>query len=191
MRSFAKFSCIAGIALVTGGWACAAQADDLGVYAGGSVGYSTQYIDAVSGGAEQHDTGWKVLAGIRPISFLGAEAEYFDLGNPSKVLNAIDVSARSRGEAAFGVIYLPYGIGDLFAKAGGASLTYRSIVGSSAPGGGGGTTYYYGDQTTTVAAWGGGGQVKFDNLAVRLEYEGFNAPTGRQSLISAGVLWSF
>jgi hypothetical protein len=191
MRSFAKFSWVAGMTLMAGGWACAVQADDLlGLYAGGSVGYSTQYIDAVNGGAEQHDTGWKVLAGIRPISFLGAEVEYFDLGSPSKVLNAIDVSAKSKGEAAFGVLYLPYGIGDLFVKAGGASLTYRSIVGSAGPGGGG-TIYYYGDQTTTVAAWGGGGQIKFDNLAVRLEYEGFNAPTGRQSLISAGVLWSF
>jgi hypothetical protein len=191
MQSFARFLLLTGIAVAAGTWACAAQADDLGWYAGGSVGYSTQYIDAVNGGAEQHDTGWKVMAGIRPIPWLGAEAEYFNLGSPSRVIDAIDVSAKSTGEAAFGVMYLPYGIGDLFIKAGGASISYRAIVGSASPAGLGSTIYYYGDQTTTVAAWGGGGQIKFDNLAVRLEYEGFNAPTGRQSLMSAGVLWSF
>lgn len=189
MQRFAKSSTIALISLATASWACSAQADDLlGLYAGASVGYSTQYINAVSGGAEQHDTGWKVMAGIRPISFVGAEVEYFNLGTPSRVIDAIDVDAKSRGEAAFGVLYLPYGIGDLFVKAGGASLDTRSYVVSN----GGGSTVLYGvDETDTVAAWGGGGQVKFDNLAVRVEYEGFNAPPGRQSLISAGVLWSF
>jgi hypothetical protein len=190
MQSFARSSLVLCVALAAGTWAGAAQADDLlGLYAGASVGYSTQYIDAVSGGAEQHDTGWKVMAGIRPISFLGAEVEYFDLGSPSRVINQINASAKSRGEAAFGVLYLPYGIGDLFVKAGGASMTSRAIVVQATEGSG--DTLYYADQTTTVAAWGGGGQIKFDNLAVRLEYEGFNAPTGRQGLISAGVLWTF
>jgi hypothetical protein len=189
MPSIARFSVLTGLALAAGAWACAAQADDLlGLYAGASVGYSTQYIDAVSGGAEQHDTGWKVMAGIRPIPWLGAEAEYFDLGSPSRVIDAINVSAKSSGPAAFGVLYLPYGIGDLFVKAGGASVTTRANVLSS---GESGVVLYTSSQTNQVAAWGGGGQLKFDNLAVRLEYEGINAPTGRQSLISAGVLWSF
>ena len=189
MRSFARFLVLAGIAVGAGAWACIAQADDLlGLYAGGSVGYSTQYIDAVSGGAEQHDTGWKVMAGIRPIPWLGAEAEYFNLGSPSQVIDQVKVSARSSGPAAFGVLYLPYGIGDLFVKAGGASVTGRANVLTN---GEGGTVLYSSSQTTQVAAWGGGGQFKLLNAAVRLEYEGFNAPTGRQSLISAGVLWSF
>jgi hypothetical protein len=190
MQSFARFSWVAGITLAAGAWASAAQADDLlGLYAGASVGYSTQYIDAVSGGAEQHDTGWKVMAGIRPIPWLGAEAEYLELGNPSRVIDAINVSSKASGPAAFGVLYLPYGIGDLFVKAGAASITTRAFVGEGIEGNS--QTLYYTNQTNTVAAWGGGGQIKFDNLAVRLEYEGFNAPTGRQSLISAGVLWSF
>jgi hypothetical protein len=189
MQSFVKRAWLAGAALAAAGWACAASADDLlGLYAGGSVGYSTQYVDAVSGGAEQHDTGWKVLAGIRPISFLGAEVEYFNLGSPSRVIDAVNVDAKSHGEAAFGVLYLPYGIGDLFVKAGGASLDTTAYVADS---GGGSPVLYATSQTSTVAAWGGGGQIKFANLAVRVEYEGFNAPTGHQSLISAGLLWSF
>jgi len=189
MPSFARSLVLTGIALAAGAFACAAQADDLlGLYAGAAVGQSTQYIDVVSGGAEQHDTGWKVMAGIRPIPWLGAEAEYFNLGSPSQVIDAINVSAKSSGPAAFGVLYLPYGIGDLFVKAGGASVTSRANVLS---GGAGGTVLYTSSQTNQVAAWGGGGQIKFDSLAVRLEYEGLNAPTGRQSLISAGVLWSF
>ncbi|MGA3156068.1 MAG: hypothetical protein ABSE43_00690 [Steroidobacteraceae bacterium] len=191
MHSFARSSLLTGIALAAAAVSYAARADDLGWYAGGAIGYSTQYIDAVSGGAEQHDTGWKVIAGIRPIPWLGAEAEYFDLGSPSRMIAALNVSAKSSGEAAFGVLYLPYGIGDLFVKAGGASVTARALVVAGPVGGGGANTLYYTDQTNVVAAWGGGGQIKFDNLGVRLEYEGFNAPTGRQGLISAGVLWTF
>lgn len=189
MPSFAK-SLVLGVGVLAASvWTCAAQADDLlGLYAGAGVGQSTQYINVVSGGAEQHDTGWKIMAGIRPIPWLGAEAEYFNLGSPSQVIDAINVSAKSSGPAAFGVLYLPYGIGDLFVKAGGASVTSRANVLDS---GGSGTVLYTTSQTNQVAAWGGGGQIKFDSLAVRLEYEGFNAPTGRQSLISAGVLWSF
>ena len=30
---------------------------------------------------DEHATGWKVLAGWRPFSFLGVEAEYTDLGS--------------------------------------------------------------------------------------------------------------
>lgn len=188
MHSFARSSLLTGIALAAAAVSYAARADDLGWYAGGSIGYSTQYIDAVSGGAEQHDTGWKLMGGIRPISFLGAEVEYFNLGSPSRIIDAINVSAKSSGPAAFGVAYLPYGIGDLFVKVGGASMTTRANVLASSEGG---VVLYTSSQTNQVAAWGGGGQLKFDNLGVRLEYEGFNAPTGRQGLISAGVLWTF
>lgn len=188
MPSFARFSFVTGIALAAAAWACAAQADDLGWYVGASAGYSTQYIDAVSGGAQQHDTGWKVMGGIRPIPFLGAEVEYFNLGSPSKVIDQISVSAKSSGPAAFGVAYLPYGIGDLFLKAGGASVTSRANVLAS---GESGTVLYTSSQTNQVAAWGAGAQIKFLDAAARVEYEGFNAATGRQSLISAGVIWSF
>jgi hypothetical protein len=188
MQSLVRFSWVAGIALMASALSCAARADDLGLYAGGSVGYSTQYIDAVSNGAEQHDTGWKIMAGIRPIPFLGAEVEYFNLGSPSKVIDQINVSAKSSGPAAFGMAYLPYGIGDLFVKVGGASMTTRANVLAN---GEDGFVLYTSSQTNQVAAWGGGGQIKFDNAGIRLEYEGFNAPTGRQGLISAGFTWTF
>jgi len=189
MQSIARAFFVTGMAAAAGAWTCAAHADDdLGWYAGASIGQSTQYIDAVNGGAEQHDTGWKVMGGIRPIPFLGAEVEYFNLGSPSQLIDQITVSAKSSGPAAFGMAYLPYGIGDLFVKAGAASVTTRANVLATS---GSGTILYSTSQTNQVAAWGGGGQIKFENAAVRIEYEGFNAPTGRQSLISAGVTWSF
>ena len=62
--------------------ACATPvcADDLlGIYVGAGVSRTDLRQDYYQ--IDSHATGWKLLAGWRPISFLGIEAEYADLGS--------------------------------------------------------------------------------------------------------------
>src|SRR3984957_15670209 len=66
----------------------AALADNLaGFYVGAGVGYSTIRSDDPSYGLpgyyNDHQTPWKVIAGVRPIPFVGAEFEYIDFGQPN------------------------------------------------------------------------------------------------------------
>src|ERR1700722_12512958 len=66
----------------------AALADNAaGFYLGAGVGYSTVRSDdpayGYPGYFNDHETAWKVMAGVRPIPFVGAEAEYIDFGQPS------------------------------------------------------------------------------------------------------------
>src|SRR5258708_39109670 len=73
----------------------ASAADLLGFYAGAAVGQADIRANEVGFalppvgfngapfGVNKHATGWKVLAGIRPISLFGAELEYVDFGHQS------------------------------------------------------------------------------------------------------------
>ena len=66
----------------------AALADNpVGFYLGAGVGYSTVRSDdpayGLPGYFNDHETAWKVIAGVRPIPIVGAEFEYIDFGHPS------------------------------------------------------------------------------------------------------------
>jgi hypothetical protein len=97
-----------------------------------------------------------------------------------------------KGAAAFGVLYLPVPIVDVFLKAGFARL--ESTVNGSIcspcacdfcrPS-------FQQKRTNTSGAGGVGIQYRFGSLGVRAEYEQFNAAGGNPSLLSAGVTWSF
>lgn len=112
----------------------AAKADDLlGFYVGAGVGISTVRSDDAAYGLpahyNDHETAWKGIVGIRPISILGAEAEYIDFGHPSQTFdpnntNASGFDSHPRAGVLFGVGYLPLPIPliDIYAKAGVARL---------------------------------------------------------------------
>ena len=77
-----------------------------------------------------HKTAWKVIAGVRPISILGAEFEYIDFGQPRPPLRppttptpTVSTHIRAR-RVLFGVGYLPLPIPfiDIYGKAGVARL---------------------------------------------------------------------
>src|ERR1700679_2672179 len=77
--------------------ACAASttalADDdspgnpLGFYVGAGVGESTvrsgKQGDGLRGERNDSEFAWKLIAGVRPIPFVGAEFEYTDFGHPN------------------------------------------------------------------------------------------------------------
>lgn len=179
-----------------------ARADDdlLGLYAGAGVGYAkiNQYFNSPSGPMyfpSEHRTGWKLLVGFRPLSWLGSELEYTDFGSahvgaisdglsPPDQLYGADGHVRASSLFAVGYLPLPRRLSwmDVFGKVG---LSYTRASDS-----------YAGDWPNsyictigcvpvgqlsvsesvshTGPAYGGGVQFHFGRLSARLEYEGLS-----------------
>lgn len=165
--------------------------DLLGLYVGGAIGQSRV---ETSPHFDENHTAFKVMVGLRPISLLGAELAYIDLGHPSGSLGQQPGDVSMKGATAFGVLHLPVPVIDVFLKAGVAwlqSTLHSTFVCPPAyplcprPSG------YDLDRTDTGFAAGAGAQYKFGAWAVRAEYERFNAAGGNPSLLSAGITWSF
>lgn len=173
-----------------------AQADDLlGLYVGGAVGQSLVDVNVPDVGSfRENHTAFKVIAGIRPIPLIGAELSYIDFGHPSENLNSVPTDVSEKGADAFGVLYLPVPVVDVFVKAGLARLqsTTNSALriacainfSTCAP-------LFRLDRTNTSFAAGAGAQFKLGTWAVRAEYERFNAAGGNPSLLSIGLTWTF
>src|SRR5664279_1343724 len=118
--------------------ACAASTAALaenpaGFYVGAGAGYSTIRSDdpayGLPGYFNDHQTAWKVMAGVRPISIVGAEFEYMDFGQPGNrygynSFNYYGFDSHPRATTLFGVGYLPLPVPffDVYAKAGVARL---------------------------------------------------------------------
>jgi opacity protein-like surface antigen len=185
--------------LMTG--ANTAQAEDgLGLYAGAGIGQASVKVDRIPDGGsinfDEHDFGWKLMLGARPISPLGAEIEYIDFGHPSGTNGFASADAKARGVALFALGYLPIPLPyvDIFGKLGAARI--KTIGTASLAGVFCATvlpcaTHF--DRTDSRFAWGLGAQVKLPTLpiAVRLEYEHFQIPNGAPNLLTVGALWKF
>jgi len=199
------------LALVAVG-ACAASTAALadnpaGFYAGAGVGYSTIRSDdpayGLPGYFNDHQTAWKAIAGVRPISVVGAEAEYIDFGQPSHHFNNINSAnfygfdSHPRAGALFGVGYLPLPVPffDVFGKAGVARLetdvtTSTSNCSSSTtcttP-----ATFSRHNQTDNRFAYGVGVQSKAWGFAFRAEYERISSQFGDPDALTVSATWTF
>jgi hypothetical protein len=167
-----------------------ALADPLDVYAGAALGQSTVRADPLE--FNQHDPGWKVLVGIRPLALVGAEIGYADFGHPSYsqgVPLGLNASVRASSADALGIIYLPLPVPllDIYGKAGVARLDYRASSNSGCLA----CNHFNADYSETRLAYGGGAQLKFGRFAVRVEYERISASNGDPSLLSVGLTWKF
>jgi opacity protein-like surface antigen len=199
----------------------------LNLYFGGGVGRSSisqplydPYEFLFSGNhVSGHPLGWNAVIGIRPISFLGAEAEYLDYGtvrnSPGPLRQIQDYSGSSltsqflgskshdQAAAAFAVAYVPLPLAFIepFAKLGAAWVhtqdtysgdyenTFVNGVPVGAVSGSNGVTKY-------GIAYGGGVQLRIDHLAVRAEYvrTSLTKESGlliTPSLLSIGANWTF
>jgi opacity protein-like surface antigen len=182
-----------------------AAADEfLGAYVGGAIGQAHVVSSATyptiaeqyTGEFDENHSAYKVMVGIRPISLVGAELSYIDFGNPGGNIFGYPASASLRGPAAFGVLYLPVPIVDIYAKAGVARL--HDTLSGLYPVGDliceldkpCGTAPFRLSQTTTTFAAGAGAQYRFGPWAVRAEYERFNADSEHPSLVSLGLTWT-
>lgn len=183
-----------------------ARADELlGAYVGGAIGQAHVVASATypsigpvyPGEFDEKHSAYEVVVGIRPISFAGAELSYTDFGNPRGELFYHSANVSVRGAAAFGVLYLPITILDIYAKAGVARLRdalsgfYPNWDLACAPGVPCGTVPFRLDRTDTTFAVGAGAQHKFGPWAVRAEYERFNADAEHPSVLSLGLTWTF
>jgi opacity protein-like surface antigen len=156
--------------------------------------------------------GWKVLVGLRPIEWLGAEAEYIDFGNANLGASPLPLAAgggtsgaefygahaSATAGAGFAVAYLPLPPSvDLFGKLGFARVQTRYSYSGDYPigcGGGGSTCATLReivdvqDNTNTGVAYGAGAQFHFGPFAARLEYERVNG-AWQPGLFSIGLTW--
>lgn len=155
---------------------------------------------------------YQFTAGIRGLELLGAEVDYFDLGSgeASPSWSGPDILANARvsqkGEAAFGVLYLPVPFIDFYVKAGVARLTTRlgaSIAGacpagyqcptvctiSGCPSAFSANGALHTTETTFAA--GAGVQWQLGAWALRGEYERFGAFGEHPDLLTVGATFSF
>ncbi|HEU4531170.1 MAG TPA: outer membrane beta-barrel protein [Steroidobacteraceae bacterium] len=167
---------LAGTALLL--LAGAATAADNGIYIGGSIGQANVEVEDDIADFDSDDTGFKVIAGIRPLDFLGFELNYVDLGAPEE--GGVEVDAT--GIDAFAVGFLPLPLVDLFAKVGVVSWDSSvSVEGVEVV-----------DDSGEDLAYGVGAQVRFGSIAVRAEYEIFDIDdTDDVNMLSLGLTWTF
>jgi opacity protein-like surface antigen len=187
-------------ALIAG--ACAAStaafADNpAGFYVGAGLGYSTVRSDdpayGLPGYFDDHQTAWKVIAGVRPIPILGAEIEYIDFGRPGRHnvfdYNYYGLDSHPRASALFGVGYVPLPIPffDVFGKAGIARLqtdvtTFVDPVSQ---------VVIRQNQTDNRFAYGVGVQSKVWGVSFRAEYERISSQFGDPDALTVGATWTF
>jgi OmpA-like transmembrane domain len=197
--------------------AAKARAEDLlGLYAGGTIGRSQiiasafypSSLDPYPGEFKKEALAFQAVIGFRPISWIGAELSYFDLGHSegsifvtaqTMVPHAIGYKANAsiKGTGAFGIIYLPVRLIDLYAKVG-IARTQSSLSGLY-PSGNDlcmpnlpcGTNPFQLNDTSIGLAEGAGIQYKLGACAIRAEYERFNSLSEHPNLLSLGVTWTF
>jgi hypothetical protein len=180
--------------------AAASEFDPLGLYVGGAVGQARDTYTAF-GISDETRTGWKALAGLRPIPFLGGEVEYVDFGHAEgfapvgygPIGGGFSGTARATAAGIFGLGYLPIipSYFSLYAKAG-AERLHTSIAGFApcAP-----PALCIGvwnvNHTENDFAYGAGAQTQFRRLAFRAEYERTSGSLGHPNLLSLGMTWTF
>jgi hypothetical protein len=217
-KSMNRFAAALSMAAVS---ACLASTsafaeNPLGFYMGLGVGESTVRSDNTYGfnsyypydgyyNSPDHHFAWKAIAGVRPISILGAELEYIDFGHPGSDSNYYNgyynygPDSHPRAIAAFGVGHLPLPLPflDIYAKAGAARL-HTIVNGFDGPAcqpyvacGGVGGNPFSRSVWDTRFAYGAGVQSRFWGLSVRAEYERISSPYGDPDLFSVGATWTF
>jgi hypothetical protein len=184
-----------------------ALADDpLGFYVGAGLGYSTVRSDdpayGLPGYYNDHETAWKVITGIRPISIVGAELEYIDFGHPSNPYDPNNSASNGfdshpRAGVLFGLGYLPLPIPffDIYGKAGVARLqTDVTTTTSNCPPGvncSAQPTYIRHNETESKFAYGVGIQSRAWGFGFRAEYERISSQFGDPDALTVSATWTF
>lgn len=176
MRNSILFAAVlAGLGTLTG----AANAADNGIYLGASLGQANVDIDQGPAQIDGDDTGFKIIAGFRPLDWLAVELNYVDFGKVE------DGAFKAEGNAisAFAVGFLPLGPVDVFAKAGLVNSDTKVKVSGL------GEAF---KSDSTDPAYGVGVQFRLLSLSVRAEYEIFDVDdVDDLNLLSIGATYTF
>lgn len=176
----------------------AALADNpVGFYLGAGAGYSTIRSDDPAYGLpayyNDHETAWKLIAGVRPIPIVGVEYEYIDFGHPSHSYDAngfgyygLDSHPRASMLFAVGYLPLPIPLVDVYGKAGVARLQTDVTTFQS-----GTDLYSRQNETDNRFAYGVGVQSKVWGVAFRAEYERISSQFGDPDALTVGATWTF
>lgn len=173
-----KATVLTAIALL--GSSTASLAADNGIYFGGSIGQAQIKVDDIAGISaadfDADDTGFKLIAGIRPLDWFGVEANYVNFGEPEDTVLGQRLKADGDGISAFAVGFLAVGPVDLFAK--GGLISWDSDITN-------------GDRGTDLA-YGIGAQFRVWSISIRAEYEIFDAEDiDDLNMLSIGATWTF
>ena len=182
--------------------------DEPGAYIGAAVGEgwvktSNGFLPGLGAGpfSESHSA-YQLMAGVRPIPLLGAEFAYVDFEHPHQVLSTGVVGSadvRMKGAAAFGMLYLPVPVVNIYLKGGLARIqTNANVTGTQVGAGACAMGHpdcgrFAGQNSATVTRFAGGigAQFKLGSWALRAEYESFSAAGENPSLATIGVTWTF
>ena len=164
-----------------------AFAVDNGIYVGASVGNSSFDLDEGGFDIDDDVTAYKVNVGWRILDWGGIEANYVDLGEfegtfDNTVLSG-DVGVEADGFNFSGLLFLPIGPVDLFARAG--FISWDSEARLTGP-----INASDGDDGMDFS-YGAGAQFRIWSLSLRAEYEVFDISPEKVDMISVGIMWTF
>lgn len=169
----AALGCAAGLAQ--------AQVPGAEAYIGAGIGQGKVAAHDADLGYQQFKddhTAFKVYAGVRALSLLGAEISYLDFGKATDDLGGVEAKGKLKGIAAFGLLYLPLPVPvvDIYAKAGFAHLNTKVRAGD----------VRLLSTKEEDFAYGAGVQFKLGSFAIRGEYERFANDGTDPALLSIG-----
>ncbi len=166
--------------------ASTANAQDNGIYIGGSAGDVSSDYDWNLGGLEgspDEESAFKLIGGVRPINPVAIEVNYADLGNTTVPVAGTSEDAALETNAlsvsAVGFYSLP--LWDFFGRVGLARWESEpgALLGS------------LDDDDGTDLTYGVGMQVRLRSFAVRAEYEDYDISGGSAELVSVGFTYTF
>jgi hypothetical protein len=166
----------------------AAQAENGLFYLGaGTVRNSVSDITGQGGisAPDLKNTSWKAYAGVRPLNWLAAEADYIDLGSASSTIalgggysGSENIKGYTFAAYAVGFLPIPLPVVDIFGKAG---VAFSRLDGEHYFPGVSGS---YGNNGTGFA-WGIGVQAHINIVGARLEYEDLKIPNSSGAKVAS------
>ena len=177
MKTASGFCAVALCALGGSLFATRANAVEHGIYVGGAIGQSASGLDSGNINYTDHDMGWQLFAGVRPLKLLAIEMDYLDLGKA----NSGGSSAHTTAIGGYVLGFLPIPVVDIYGK--------LRIVS------------WHTDASTPNLSWhpsggdvalGAGVQLHFGPVAARLEYQAIDANEAKTpSMVSLGLSYTF
>jgi OOP family OmpA-OmpF porin len=151
---------------------------ETGFYFGGSLGNAT--FDGTAPGTnvsiDDDDTAYKLYGGFRVLSFLAVEGGYVNFGELGGATGTVELD----GWDAFGVVNLPLGPVNVFAKLGGIAWQsdFSNAVSSA-------------DDSDFDLAYGVGAAFRMGMFGLRAEYEIFETGNDNTEMFSIGAEVNF
>jgi outer membrane protein OmpA-like peptidoglycan-associated protein len=168
-----------------------ASAAEEGLFLGIGAGQSTMEAESNNNlgptlKVDESDNAYKFYGGYNFTNWFGIEGGYIELGNASESQTfspvvtgnpeRIEAEVSANGWQGFGVLYLPLGNFDLFAKVGGiaANIDVETKLRFPGPVPPAGTTSDDSSEGNGMMAYGAGAMYNFGHWAIRAEYEAYD-----------------